>query len=326
MRREFKLCGQGWSQAAKRWLPKTSNMQHKMTMRKSLILDVALRRRSIVRMDATPCFQKLEIHFFMLSFRKAWSLILWKLPLFLGPWPIRHFVWLLKVKREDKLNCKGEATRTKKVYTQPTRAGEPEPGQRTGKPRQRQSANDMMSKSCWKCEDCPKLKKESTGRSTHQQVSTKMVSIWNWKFSGDTGWPIAALTVRLRRLQIQVQDQGSKPQKAKVVVGGVPMVGVIAVAKLHKKAGWHLWQETLPNRWEAGAECLFSRSHYGDRCLRQNGCLRAATEVLGIVIYHPLVNESEPRAEKVGATVTTIKVQLVVTTRATLLMLGGNKV
>ena len=45
--------------------------QHRMRMRKSAISFVGLKRRFVVRMDMTQCFQKLEMHCSTLSFKKA---------------------------------------------------------------------------------------------------------------------------------------------------------------------------------------------------------------------------------------------------------------
>lgn len=105
--------------------------------------------------------------------------------------------------------------------------------------------------------NCPKPKKESMGKLDHKS-SAKMVS------SVETRIPQEVLDDPLQYLlsdpedssdirQVRVQDYGSKPQKAKVVIGGVPMLGVVdtaadvtiiggemfkkvaAVAKLHKE-------------------------------------------------------------------------------------------
>ena len=80
---------------------------------------------------------------------------------------------------------------TKKATNQPqisTAGSQLKPGQRHNRSsgpsqsKQGQSADSRMRK-CWNCEEtghmaynCPKPKKESTGRSNHKPVSTKMVS------------------------------------------------------------------------------------------------------------------------------------------------------
>ena len=106
--------------------------------------------------------------------------------------------------------------------------------------------------------NCPKPKKESAGKS-NQKVSTKMVSSTESELSQEI------LDDPLRYLlsdseedsgdvrQVRIQDHGSKPRRAKVVVGGVPMLGIVdtaaditiiggelskkiaAAARLHKK-------------------------------------------------------------------------------------------
>ena len=80
--------------------------------------------------------------------------------------------------------------------------------------------------------NCPKLKKEGTGRSNHKPVSTKMVSSTEFEISKKIlDDPLQyLLSDSDDARQVRIQDQGSKPQKAKVVVGGVPMSGVIDTA------------------------------------------------------------------------------------------------
>ena len=197
--------------------------------------------------------------------------------------------------------------------------------------------------------NCPKPKKESTGRSNHKPVSTKMVSSTEVEVSKEIlDDPLQYLLsdsddssdVR----QVRIQDQGSKPQKAEVVVGGVPMSGVIdtaadvtimggemfkkvaAVAKLRKKDfkpadktpyNYDKKPFRLDGKLELDVsfqDCTMTTDVYvkmdaSEPLLLSEGVCRQ----LGIVTYHPGVNASQTPAQEVGATVSvpTVKVQLV---------------
>ena len=116
------------------------------------------------------------------------------------------------------------------------------------------------NKRCWNCDrtghvakECRVPKRESTGRSDNQ-TKTKMVQSKRDDNPLDYLLPDSSDSEDVSEVkQIRLVDQGSHPQHAKVVVGGVPMEGVVdsgsditilggemfkrvaTVAKLHKK-------------------------------------------------------------------------------------------
>ena len=252
----------------------------------------------------------------------------------------------------------------KKAPPGPTGTNQPKQGQShnrsTGanQPRQGQSTNsssDAKTRKCWNCEEtghmvynCPRPKKESTGRSSHKQVSTKMVS------SAETGISPEILDDPLQYLlsdlddssdvrQVRIQDQGSKPPKAKVVVGGVSMLGVIdtaadvtimggemfkevaAIAKLRKKdfkpADKTPYNyDKKPFRLDGKLEldiCFQDRTMMTDIYVKMDASeplllSEGVCRQLGIVTYHPDVDASQPQAQEVATVrVPAVKVQLV---------------
>ena len=144
--------------------------------------------------------------------------------------------------------------------------------------------------------------------------------------------------------QVQIQDQGSRPQKVKVVVGGVPMLGVIdtaadititgggmfekvaVVAKLHKKdfkpADKTPYNyDKKPVRLDGKLELdvsfqdhtmttdIYVKMDVSKPLLLSEGVCRQ----LGIVSYHPKVDASQPQDQAAGdtASVPAVRVQLV---------------
>ena len=212
---------------------------------------------------------------------------------------------------------------------------------------------DPGSRKCWNCNEtghmaynCPKPRRESTGRSNHKPASTKMVS------SAETTTlspeilddPLQYLlsdsedTSEVR--QVRIQDEGSKPQRANVTVGGVPMLGVIdtaadvtiiggemfkkvaAVAKLRKKD--FKPADKTPYNYDrkpfrldgklkldvSFKDCTMTTDVYvkmdaSEQLLLSEGVCRQ----LGIVTYHP---EVDTRPQEVSDTVSVpaVKVQL----------------
>lgn len=247
----------------------------------------------------------------------------------------------------------------------PTGGSQPRPGQRqtrsSGVSQSRQgqstgSSSDARLRKCWNCDEtghiaynCPKPKKESTGRSSNRPVSTKMVSSARTEISQEI------LDDPLRYLmsdsddssdvrQVRIQDQGSKPQKARVSVGGVPMLGVVdtaaditimggemfkevaAVAKLHRKD--FKPADKTPHNFDRKPFCLDGKLKldvsFGDRTMTTDVYVKmdaseplllseGVCRQLGIVTYHPEVEAPQPQAQEVGATacVPAVKVQLV---------------
>ena len=135
--------------------------------------------------------------------------------------------------------------------------------------------------------------------------------------------------------QIQVQDQGSKPQRANVVVGGVPMVGVIdtaadvsimrvemfkkvaVTAKIHKKDFKPVDRtpytyDKKPFRLDGKLKSeisfqdrvmttdIYVKMDASESLLLSEGVCRQ----LGIVEYHPDVVASQPLPPRVDASVT----------------------
>jgi len=91
---------------------------------------------------------------------------------------------------------------------------------------------------CWNCDkvghlakDCQKPKKESMGRTSQKSPSAKVVhSVEYGTQSAVTDDPMDYLlsdSDECEVRQIRVQDQGSVHQQARVIVGGVPMLGVV---------------------------------------------------------------------------------------------------
>ena len=104
------------------------------------------------------------------------------------------------------------------------------------------SSSDVKSRKCCNCDEkghmaynCPKPKKESSGKS-NQKVSAKMVSSTESELSQEIlDDPLHYLLSDSEEdsgdvSQVRIQDHGSKPQSAKVVVGGVPMLGIVDTA------------------------------------------------------------------------------------------------
>ena len=137
---------------------------------------------------------------------------------------------------------------TKKATNQPqisTAGSQLKPGQscnRSSGPSQSKqgqsagSSTDSRTRKCWNCEEnghmaynCPKLKRALADQTT-SQVSTKMVSSIEIEILKEImDDPLLYLLSESDDLSyvrhVRIQDQGSKPQKAKVVVGGVPISG-----------------------------------------------------------------------------------------------------
>ena len=241
---------------------------------------------------------------------------------------------------------------SKKISTQPqpSTGGANRPKQGSG-PR---SNTDEKSRKCWNCDrtghmayNCPKPKKESMGKPDHKS-SAKMVS------SAETRIPQEVLDDPLQYLlsdpedssdirQVRVQDHGSKPQKAKVVIGGVPMLGVIdtaadvtiiggemfkkvaAVAKLHKKD--FKPADKTPYNYDRKPFHLDGKLEldvaFQDRTMRTDIYVKmdaseplllseGVCRQLGIVTYHPEVSTSQPQIPVIDAEVRvpTVKIQL----------------
>ena len=247
---------------------------------------------------------------------------------------------------------------TKRVPSQsttPTGVSQHRPGQRltrsSGVSHSRQGQTNSSSSNsgprrCWNCDEtghmahnCPKPKRESTGRSSNRPASTKMVTSAGTEISQEI------LDDPLRYLmsdsddssdvrQVRIQDQGSKPQKVRVTVGGVPMLGVIdtaadisimggemfkkvaAVAKLRKR-DFKTTDKTpynfdgKPFRLDGKLELDVS---FGDRTMKTDVYIKMDTSEqvllsegvcrqLGIVTYHPDVEALPPSTQETGAVV-----------------------
>ena len=255
-----------------------------------------------------------------------------------------------KATNQPQVSTAGSQLKQGQSHNRSTGPSQSKQGQSAG------SSTDSRPRKCWNCEEtghmafnCPKPKKESTGRSNHRPVSTKMVSSTEIEISKEIlDDPLQYLLsdsydssdVR----QVRIQDQGSKPQKAEVVVGGVPMSGVIdtaadvtimggemfkkvaAVAKLRKKdfkpADKTPYNyDKKPFRLDGKLELdvsfqdrtmttdIYVKMDASEPLLLSEGVCRQ----LGIVTYHPEVDVSQPPAQEVGATVSvpTVKVRLV---------------
>ena len=255
---------------------------------------------------------------------------------------------------------------TKRVPVQSTGASQPRQAQRqtrsSGASYSRQGQTNSNSSNsgprrCWNCDEtghmahnCPKPKKESTGsRSSNRPVSTKMVSSAGTEISQEIlDDPLQYLmsdsddSTDVR--QVRIQDQGSRPQKVRVTVGGVPMLGVIdtaadisimggnvfkkvaTVAKLRKRD--FKPTDKTPYNFDGKPFRLDGKLvldiSFGDRTMKTDVYVKMdATEQvllsegvcrqLGIVTYHPDVEAPPPSTPETGAVVSVpaVKVQLV---------------
>ena len=228
------------------------------------------------------------------------------------------------------------------------------------------SSGDVRSRKCWNCEktghfakDCRAPRKESAGRSEKKTPGTRMVqSSPSQQRTVPQDDPLQYLLsdsddssdspdVR----QVRVFDTGSRPQSVRVLVGGVPIDGIVdsgaditivggdvfkriaAVAKLRKRD--FKPPDKTPRNYDQQPFCLDGRVDldisFEDRTMKTPVYVKmdaseqlllseGVCRQLGVISYHPEVHpakankktsSAEPEAEKAECQVPTVRVQLV---------------
>ena len=191
---------------------------------------------------------------------------------------------------------------------------------------------------CWNCDmvghlakDCRKPKKESLGMTSQKPPSARMVQSGGGEplTEDDPVQYLLSDSDECEVKQVRVQDQGSAHQQAKVIVGGVPMFGLVdtgadvtimggstfkqvaAAAKLHKKD--FKPADKTPQNYDRKPLRLDGRLDldvtFGDRTMKTAIYVKmdapeplllseGVCRQLGLVTYHP-----EVKARRGGGTV-----------------------